>query len=506
LVYGYILKIISQNHFFENYYLIYKRKNIKLDKFSNKYLNKFDILKYAIIGFEFEFFTTRPYHKLLEILNRELVNVKVSGYRVYHSSFTPTANHWKIEPDLSLGFNGVELISGPLPYVDAKVYLLKVLKILQGPEFSTDDKCSIHINLSFDRDKSPRILDDLNKLKLILNIDENFVYKYFPTRENNFYAKTIKRLIPFKSFDFSNNAANILLNSLELPDTKYYGVNFLNIFNGRIEYRYIGAEDYQFKTAEILDLMDYFIELTWNCITTEFTEDDMNELKEYLSDNINQFKNFSKLDNFIAEFPSISLQIDMNSELIILRTYYEQLYDELYEIITNIYNLSNCIINYNTENQRLELVDANFKTIFDIKKLDIIDSVIDGGSFTNCNLINCEIKNAHFNNCQIISCDVYKSKIESSKIYDGSVVHDSYIYNCFLDAQMKGGVFRSGSIGENAEIDKTVKVITGDNNYFGNNQESDKTKTLSDFKNTSYDKKKWMTGHTRGGTKQQTKF
>jgi len=229
-----------------------------MDKYTDKYINKFDILNNAIVGFEFEFYSTRPYHKLLEILNRELNPVTVTGYRVYHSSFDPDAENWKIEPDLSMGYDGIELVSGPIPYVNAKFYLLKVLKILQRPEFRTDDKCSIHINISFDKDKTTNVLDKLNKLKLILNVDENFVYKHFPERENNFYAKSVKKLIPFKSYDFSNNAAEILINSLELPDTKYYGINLLNIFNGRVEYRYIGGEDYQDKTAEILDLMDYF--------------------------------------------------------------------------------------------------------------------------------------------------------------------------------------------------------------------------------------------------------
>ncbi len=494
--------------------LIYKEKyNVSVDKYSDKYINKFDMLNNAIIGFEFEFYTDRPYHKLLEMLNRELSPVKVHGYRVYHSSFDPTPEDWKIEPDLSLGYDGVELITGPLPYVNAKIYLLKVLKILQGPEFRTDDKCSIHVNISFDKEKTHKVLDKLNKLKLLLNVDENFIYKYFPERENNFYAKTVKRLIPFKSFDFSSNASDILINSLELPDTKYYGINLLNVFGGRIEYRYIGSADYEKKSGEILDLVDYFVELSWNCIDEPLDEDDMEELQDYLSDNINQFKNFTKLDNFVAEFPSIDLQIDMSSDLIILRTYYEQIYDELYDIITNIYNLNNCIINYNSENQKLELVDANFKTIFDIKKIDIIDCVIDGGSFVNCNLINCEIKNAHFSNCSLIYTDAYNSKVESCKILDGSILNDCYVFNCLLDGMMKGGVFRSGKVGESGELDKNVKIVTSVNNYFGGDKEQsmdDKLKSIGAFKNKSNvsDKKKWYKGYntTNSGEPGQTDF
>jgi len=468
-----------------------------MEKYSDKYINKYDILKHARIGFEFEFFTDRPYYKLLELLNREL-DVKVSGYRVYHSSFTPEEKHWKIEPDLSLGYSGVELISGPIPYVNSKIYLLKVLKILQGSDFSTDEKCSIHVNISFDPETSPRVLDDLNKLKLILDVDENFIYKYFPERENNFYAKSVKKIIPFKSFDFTNNAADILVNSLELPDTKYFGINLLNVFEGRLEYRYIGGADYQFKTGEILDLLDYFIQLTWLSID-KLDEEDIDKLKSYLSKNINQFKNFARLDNFIAQFPSIMIQVDMNPDLTILKTYYEQIYNELYEIITNIYNLNNCIINYDTENQQIEIIDATFKTIFDIKKVTFVDCIIEGGSFSNCTFVNCEIKNTHLNNCNIDLCDVYKSKIESSKITSGSVLHDCYVFNVLLDGEMKGGIFRSGKLGDNAILDSDVKIITGNNNYFGGAKDQsmeDKLKAIGGFKNKSnIDKKNIYSGY-----------
>lgn len=468
-----------------------------MDKYTDKYINKFDILKHAIVGFEFEFYCDRPYYKLLELLNRELDPVKVSGYRVYHSSFEPTPDHWKIEPDLSMGWDGIELVTGPLKYVDAKIYLLKVLKILQGPLFRTDDKCSLHINISFDKETSPKTLENLNKLKLILEVDENLVYKYFPERKNNFYAKSVKRLIPFKNFDFAGNAIDILVNSIELPDTKYYGINILNVYNGRLEFRYIGSEGYQKRTFEILHLMDYFIELTWNCINETLTNENLIELEEYLSKNINQFKNFLTLDNFIAEFPSVELQIDQNSDLIIVKTYYNQIYDKLYEIITNIYNLNNCIINYNTQNKKLELVDASFKTIFDIKNIDIIDCVIDGGSFSNCIFLNCEIKNAHLNKCQLISTDVYNSKVESCKIIEGSILHDCYVDNCFLNAEMRSGVFRSGKLGEYGEIGKDVKIVTPKNSYFSNDKSmpfEDKLDYISDFKNQTNNKNKWIKG------------
>lgn len=450
-----------------------------MDKYSDKYINDYDILSNSIIGFEFEFYTEKTYYKLIELLNRELSPVKVSGYREHHSSFTPSETHWKIEPDLSGGYDMVELVTGPMPYVNAKIYMLKVLKILQDKNFTTNEKCSIHINISFDKQKTVNTLDNINKLKLILNIDENFIYKHFPNRENNIYAKSVKKIIPFDSFDYSSNSIGILTQSLELPYTKYHGINFNNVYEGdRLEFRYIGGEDYQNKTSNILELMDYFITLTWGCINVPLSGDDIKDLKSYLSKNINNFKKFNTVDKFIGEFPSIMLQVDFNASLFVLKSYYTRFYDKLYDIITNIYNLNNCIINYNTLNHKLELVDANFKTISEIENVDIVDSIVNGGSFSDCNIIGCEIKNAQFINCELFNVDVYDSKIENSKITDSSVLYNCYVSSCNLEeTTMKSGIFRSGKLGDYCDLDSDVKIVSNINNFFNTKSTSDQNTT-----------------------------
>ena len=103
-----------------------------MKKYSDKFLNQSNKLKNARIGFEFEFYMKDlSYYKTLELLNQELSPVKVWGFRQYHSDFTPDANNFKIEPDLSGGSYMVELVTGPLDYFDAKYYLVKIIKFIQ---------------------------------------------------------------------------------------------------------------------------------------------------------------------------------------------------------------------------------------------------------------------------------------------------------------------------------------------------------------------------------------
>ena len=441
-----------------------------MDKFSDKYLNNHHILRNAICGFEFEFFTEKSYYKLLEYLNNDFrsVGIKFHGFRKYHSSMKPDEYNFKIEPDFSGGYSMVEAVTGPMTYYDAKIILLKFLKFLQE-NAETDEKCSVHINISFDKEKSPKILDQLNPLKLILNIDENLVYKYFPERKNNIYASSIKKLIPFKNYSYSSNAVNLLKNNLELPDnTKYYGVNLANAREGRLEYRYIGGKDYQYKTNEILELMDYFIVLTWNSISEQLDEDDTEQLREYLNQNINYFKNFISLENFIGQFPTVSLQVDKTSDSYIVNTQYNSFYDKLYDLVTNVYNLNNCVINYDSDNKKLEVIDASFKVIFDLNYYRFVECSIDSGIFEHSDFHECVVKNAHIETCKIVESDIFNSKLMNCTVDENSSIKNCYFYGGVLNGHMEGGVFRSGTVGESGTLSDDVRIIGDeDDDYFG---------------------------------------
>jgi len=457
--------------FFEFLILIYRTS---MDNFTNKYIGYFDILKKSIVGFEFEFYTDRSYYKLLELLNRELSPIKVWGRRKYHSDMEVDETNFKIEPDLSGGPDMVELITGPMPYNNAKLILLKILSIMQKYT-KTDDKCSIHINVSFDRDQTEKTLDQLNRLKLILSCDENLIFKYFPTRKNNFYSKSVKNLIPFKGYDYVIDAINILINNLQLPDTKYYGINIKEAFNGRLEFRYIGDKDYQFKTREIIELMDYFISLTWNSIDEDLDNDEIQSLRQYLDENINNFKNFIKLENFIAEFPTIQLEIDKDDGFVVVKSYYSSIYSKLYDITRNIYNLGNCLINYDTESKKLEIVDAEFKTIFDLSNISVIDSNAVNGTYKDCIFISSEIKNAHLHNCELISSDVYNCKMENCNVDQTSTLKSCYYYGGNMNGEFISGVFRAGKIGEFGQLGNGVKIVTDMNSYFNTKIDQDET-------------------------------
>lgn len=453
-------------------------------KYSERFIKQTSILKLSKIGFEFEFYMKElSYYKTLEILNQILSPVKVWGFRKYHSDFEPDEKNFKLEPDLSLGSNGCELITGPLDYFTAKYYLVKIIKFINDYGY-TNSKAAIHFNLSF-LSGSEKNLNNLDILKLILQTDEDEIYRAFPARKDNVYAKSIKKIIPFKEYDYSDISIETVKNNLRLPSDKYYGINFLHINkpskNQRIEYRYIGGKEYPQNTGRLLYFLDKFILDTYNSISSTYTLEDRRSLDTYLSSNINQMKFFSTYNSFITQYPSIVLQIDQMNNYDIVSSYYSKIHDKIYTLIDCTKNLENCIINFLTKSQEIELVDANVSATQNIERISFVNCTINQAIVKDCNIIN-----SVASNCQLIESKVWGSEVKDSKILntdcESSHLVNSFFMGGFLDCRMTGGVFRSGKLGSNSQISEQTKIISSDDNFFNTDFDDDmmdKSKKLS---------------------------
>ena len=435
-------------------------------KYSDKFLSQANKLKYAKVGFEFEFYLKDlSYYKTLEMLNLELNPVKVWGFRQYHSNFTPDENNFKIEPDLSGGSNMVELVTGPLAFYDAKYYLIKIIKFIQNYGY-TNEKSSIHFNLSFDADDMD--LNDLNILKLLLSTDEDEIYRAYPSRKENVYAKSIKKMIPYKEYDFFNIPIGVVKNNMRLPNDKYYGVNFTHMSENkesqRLEFRYIGGKDYEKNLGQLIYFLERFIINVYDSVDADFTSEDINKLEEYLEENILNYKNLSNYDNFIIDFPTIQVQIDQDHNYDVVAAYYDKIYNKLHNIVDSSSSLSECIINYVTTTQTMEVVDANIKSTSTIKGYDLVNCNVEG-IFDDCLLIGCNIVKSQLTKSKLQHCDADDSKVLNCNV-DGSTLNNCYFMEGYLNGDMFGGVYRSGKLGPYAAMDSEVKIVTDYDNFF----------------------------------------
>lgn len=446
-----------------------------MKKYSEKFLQEYSKLKNAVIGIEFEFYLKDlSFYKTLEVLNKELSPVQVHGFRQYHSNFKPDEKNFKIEPDLSGGANLIELVTGPLDYPDAKFYLIKILHFIQKYGY-TNDRCSIHFNISFK--DSTKDLNDLNILKLILNTNEDEIYKYYPTRKGNIYAKSIKNIIPFKEYDFFNVPIELIKNNLRLPSDKYFGINFLHILkekkSQRLEYRYIGGKDYEKSPGTIVYFLDRFINDVWNCTDVGFNKSDEKRLEDYLESNISKYKNFSKYDSFITQYPKIQLQINQTYGYDLVSSYYVSLYPKLFNLMQCFDTLTECIINYVTTTQKIEIIDATVKTVLTVKDIDFINCNVLEGIFEDCLFHSSQINKSQISKSKIHNSDVTDCKVLSCRVEDSNL-KDCYFMNGYLNSNMEGGVFRSGELGPFASISSDTKIVTDSDNFFDTSFETDR--------------------------------
>lgn len=429
--------------------------------FNNIFSDNFKLYDTVQVGLEIEFFSNYSYIKTLELLNVYFLQIdkKVWGFNSYHSDFTPTDKEFKIEPDFSGGPDMIELITGPMKYVEARIVLIMMMDFIKKHGY-TDNSSSIHLNISF-TDNEHKV-ENLNSLKLILTLNEDVIYQLFPNRRNNIYCQSINWVIPFTDYPDSETGVNQLQNGLLLPDdTKYYGVNLSKKYKGWLEWRYIGGMNYHLKTDDILYLLEYFISVSMKSFEP-INEEDNIKLLSYLDDNIAWYSKYDTYDNFLSNIDGLRILYDGISDIDHLRVYWGGIKDKLFNIIkmAKSGSIKGGLFNYNSEKNRFEIVNANIQNMYTVKNVDFVECDIDSITCYDCEFADCNIINSHIWNSEIFGTKLDKCKITSSVVSEYSELIDCVFDGKeIINSTMTGGVFRDGKIGEDTQINKDVRMI-----------------------------------------------
>ena len=428
------------------------------------HIDKLNALSSSVIGFEFEFYTNMLKGEAAESIGKE-IKKKVQVSEKYHSDLKVNSSLFKLEPDYSVGNKMVELITGPMEYAEAIPIMIKILNWIEKNGW-TDDRCAFQFSLSFDkfrREIKDRI-ENLDKLKFILGIDENFIYSKFGNRSNNVYANTVKRVVPVNRFSMLENITYIDPKLFKVPDEKYYGVNFTKLKDGYLEFRYLGNRDYEKKIKEIREVIDYVILYLYDILSHRangYTKEDLAKLKEMMKEYSKVVKCYSNPELFFMNFPDFHVFVDLKGLDENIKTYFPMIKDKIFDLVVDG-NVRSCYFNYDTTNGRYQLKEARIRNFMKVKDMDLISCDIKGGALENCNLFTCDIKKSRIENCNVAN----GCKISSSKVNDSVIEFSNELTDCFIDCKGKnvncktiGGVLRDGNIGEYAEIGKdTIKV------------------------------------------------
>lgn len=418
----------------------------------------------STVGFEFEFFSKKDLSQTKKDLS-EALGKKIRIEEKAHSDFSPSVDEYKMEPDNSGGTGMIELVTGPTPFNEAKLILAKMLKWIKE-NGSTNDRCSIHVNLAFNTGKIGQELS-MSRLdigKFVLNFDEDKVYEEFPNRKDSVYAKSIKFIVPLNGMtQFSPES--ILWKNYAFVNEKYYGVNFTKIPKGYIEFRYLGGENYESKYNSILRLMEHFIlSLYETLLNPTYNKKDIAELKRILEKHKGVISAYRSYQKFKEEFPNIKLTVDLRSADSIVEMFYPKMRDGLFQILTKG-GMTEGKINYDSDLGKLQVKDAILSKCFEIRGIDIVDSEIKG-NIIGCDIFNCDVKSSSMFECNVFGMStVDGSKIEDSYVSRNVEVNDSYVFGGrgVFSGKMNGGIFRKGratphATFDNAEVIEVEKI------------------------------------------------
>jgi len=427
-------------------------------------LDKLDALGSSVIGFEFEFYSDMLKGKIAEDLSK-LLNKKVVVSEKYHSDIPVDSNTFKLEPDYSGGNKMVEFITGPLPYNEAILVMLKTLKWINDNGW-TNDRCAFQFSVSFDkmrRDVKTRI-ENLDKLKFILGFDEAMIYERFGNRQKNVYAKSIKKIVPINRFVSLSNIKGVDPKLFKVPEDKYYGVNFSKLSKGYLEFRYLGNRDYQKKTKDIKEIVDYVILYLYDLLSgriSGYTSEDISKLQNMMNDYSKVIRSFSNPDYFFKSYPDFHIFVDLKGFDENLKTYFFAIRDKIFDLIVEA-NITSGYFNYDTTTGRYQLKEARSRNGFSIEGFDLVSCDLKNITLKNCNIYNCNINKSALEDCLVAGGSKIKSsKIKATILEFGNDVIDSFIdcENKNINCKIKGGVIRAGNIGENAEISEDTHKV-----------------------------------------------
>ena len=423
--------------------------------------NQAEILKNALVGVEFEFYSNYEVEKTANEL-KKLLGKKIRVEGKAHSDFEVTPGEFKLEPDMSGGSNLVELVTGAVPYFEARLMIINICKWIQENGY-TNDRASIHLNLSFDPNKigDKYRISKMNVLKFILDFKEEQIFKLFPNRRNSAYAKSIKFILPREdTYFFDGNHIND--KNFIYPDSKYYGVNFDKRHKNYLEFRYLGGKDWEKKTTNILYLLDQFLIQIWNSTkNNEFNQLNVLELKRILSEQqriINARTDWKVIEQ---EWKNIQFTVDLYKEPQLINLYWDGIKSRVIKLFTHG-SLTKGHINYDTDTGRVQVKDGELKYCVDLSLYDFVNCSLQG-ELLHCDIFKCDINGSSLDSCNLYSStQVNSSKLKSCYVNKTCQLKDSYVFGQgVLKGTMTGGIFREGMYDKKtAKFDNTEIILS----------------------------------------------
>lgn len=411
----------------------------------------------AMLGFIFEFYCSKEPSFIVEDLK------KISGKSVVITDQTT------IKPSFSTcilvkEYDGkrprYQFKIGEQKYNEISTFLNTILFWI-NENASLDKNTLMKVNLNYSSElQTLTNISHMDIGKLILKMDEGYVYQRFPEMKGCPFASSVKKIVPFNMSSNASNAVN-LVSEFQMPVDTFYGIDLTEQTKGELTFNYIGGYKYSEKVKEIYELLEYYVFTTYQVLNAEeYTSSMINELNKLTEEYRIFRKCYYKYDLFESTYKDFVIYIDLNKGHQLIETQWFQLRDHVAKLILES-NLKKCKFNWDTEFGTFQIKDAEINASR-VKGFQLVDCTING-IVENCHLWSTKLNNSRILNSTLVNgnkvSESYLQKVRAdreNKIEESMIVNSGEIINCDLN----GCIIKNAGLGDKAKLDENCLVIS----------------------------------------------
>jgi len=418
-----------------------------------------EVFNNAELDFVFEFYTSKKLDFIIKdisgILGKQLV-VTID------ESHKPSWSTSILLEEYKAARSKYSLKVGPQQFSNIKPNL-RILLMWINENAVLDHSTGLGVNLSFNHQKLQTLthISNMNIGKMILKINENYIYEKFGEAKDNAHCMSIKKVIPLSNFINASGVIHNMSTVFQLPISEHYGIDFTDYTHGSIGFNYIRGSKYSDKPNEIEELLEYYILTAYQTLNeVDYTEFEENELAKMTENYLTLKNSWHDSNKFIRENKKLKIMVDLNTNPGVIQTHWEKIRKPLFEILFES-GMVEGKFNWDSDEGMFQFKDAKIKNAF-----------ISNMEFVNCTLTNCVFENTMFwaskisNSILTKSVLVSKNKVSRcdmnmvradriNKIDESFIKNNGEIINC----KVFNTTVKNAGLGKNAKLDESSVII-----------------------------------------------
>jgi hypothetical protein len=411
----------------------------------------------AMVAFTFEFYCSKEQSFIIEdfksIVKKNVVLTDQPNVKPTYSSFVLLKEYDGKRPryQFKVGYQN---------YSEVSTFLNTMLFwINENASLNESTLLKTSLTYNFNELKTISSISNMDVTKLILKLDENYIYERFNEMKGNPFVMSAKKLVPYNMSVNVSNVVNVR-NQFNFGVGKYYGIDLSDQVFGELSFNYIGGPKYSEKVKEIYEILEYYVITTYQVLNEpNYSTSEIEELNR-LTEEFRTFKKcYYNARKFLDNYKDIKIFIDLNNNPNLIETQWFQIRDKMTRLVLEN-NIKKCKFNYDTETGMFEVKDAEISSCF-LKNLNIIDSKI-SGVIEHCKIWQCEISNSRVNDSIFVNKNtVSNSFMERIRADKDNKINDSFITNTgeIINCKVTNSIIKNAGIGNFAKLDENCLII-----------------------------------------------